>query len=183
MLAPDPAKPWTRGRSALRGAGQVEKGEESPERKAKTVDRRLRECEVVYRTTSPQRLFKVTSSESVYRLFSAEMQRAHESLWVILLDARMQVLATHEVARGGLTSVSVEPASIFRAAIVVGAAAVVLVHNHPSGDPKPSREDMEFTERLIEAGKLLGVSILDHVVIAESGYRSLLDAGLLRSSR
>jgi DNA repair protein RadC len=79
------------------------------------------------------------------------------------------------VSQGTLTASLVHPREVFRPALRESAAAVVLVHNHPSGDPTPSREDIEITERLMRAGELLGVPVLDHVVVAERGYRSLRD--------
>lgn len=150
------------------------------------MDIRLRECELVYRPTSDKapKPILVRSSECVHRLFAAERYRAHESVWVVLLDARSHVIATHEVARGGVTSVQLEPACIFRAAIVAGAPSLLLVHNHPSGDPKPSAEDITFTKQIAEGATLLGLHLLDHVVIAHQGYVSLLDTGVLpRTSR
>lgn len=141
---------------------------------------RLRECEVVYRTRSVNGLTArtVQSSETVYAVMGPiARDRACESLWAVMLDARSRITAVHEVARGGVASVAVTAADVFRAAVITGATAIVLVHNHPSGETAPSGEDLSFTERLIEAGKLLGVSVLDHVIIGADGYCSMLDAG------
>ena len=81
------------------------------------------------------------------------------------------------VSQGTLTASLVHPREVFRPALREAAAAIVLVHNHPSGDPTPSREDREVTRRLAEAGEILGVRVLDHIVIAETGFRSLREEG------
>jgi DNA repair protein RadC len=83
------------------------------------------------------------------------------------------------ISQGTLTASLVHPREVFRPALREAAAAVVLVHNHPSGDPTPSREDREITTRLAEAGDLLGIPVLDHVVVAERGYASLRESGAL----
>ena len=86
------------------------------------------------------------------------------------------------ISQGTLTASLVHPREVFRPALRDAAAAVVLVHNHPSGDPTPSREDREITQRLAEAGELLGIPVLDHVVVAERGYASLREDGALGSA-
>ena len=98
---------------------------------------------------------------------------------VLLLDGRHRVLGEEIVSLGTLTASLVHPREVFRPAIRASAAALILVHNHPSGDPEPSPEDRTVTERLASAGDLLGVPVLDHVVVAERGFRSLRDDGTL----
>lgn len=118
--------------------------------------------------------------DDLYRHFRARLRDArHEHFLVVLLDGRHRVLRTESVSRGTLTASLVHPREVFRPAIREAAAAVVLVHNHPSGDPTPSREDREITTRLARAGEILGIRVLDHVVVAEGGYRSLRDDGFL----
>jgi DNA repair protein RadC len=122
---------------------------------------------------------RLISSEDVYRTFGPQLAHlTHEELWAVALDVRHRVLARVLLGRGGLSSCPVTPADVFRPLIREAAAAAVLVHNHPSGSSEPSPEDVELTTRLSEAGRLLGISILDHVVVAREGYASLLDAGL-----
>lgn len=104
---------------------------------------------------------------------------AHESFWVIGLDVRGRPLGTFEVARGTLTACLVHPREVFAPMMAVRAASVILVHNHPSGDPKPSREDVQLTKRMRDAGDLVGFPILDHVIVAAGGFRSMLDAGYI----
>ena len=88
-------------------------------------------------------------------------------------------MSVEEVSVGTLTASLVHPREVFRAAIRNAAAALLLVHHHPSGDPSPSPEDRSVTERLVAAGRLLGIRVVDHVIVAESGYFSFQEAGLL----
>jgi DNA repair protein RadC len=93
------------------------------------------------------------------------------------LDVRHRVLAMRIVHVGTLTGVEVHPREVFRAAILNSAAALVLAHNHPSGDPSPSRQDLELTSRLREVGELCGITVLDHVIVAADGFTSLAERG------
>jgi DNA repair protein RadC len=101
-----------------------------------------------------------------------------EQFRVILLNTKNQVLGVEIVFVGGLASSPVHPREIFKSAIRKSAAGVILVHNHPSGDPAPSREDVEVTQRLSEAGKLLGIEVLDHLVIGDNRYVSFREKGI-----
>jgi DNA repair protein RadC len=100
-----------------------------------------------------------------------------EEFWAIALDVRHRVVLDTMVARGSLTGVEVHPRDVFRALIKAGAAAVIFCHNHPSGDPSPSRQDIELTARLREVGETCGIAVLDHVVVGSSGYVSLSEQG------
>lgn len=102
-----------------------------------------------------------------------------EEFHVILLDAQHRVIKTVMMTRGLLNSSLVHPRETFRAAIRDGAAAVVLAHNHPSGDPTPSAEDRSVTEQLIAAGRLLDIPVHDHIVIGAGRYVSFAEAGLM----
>jgi DNA repair protein RadC len=123
------------------------------------------------------------SPEDVFRYFRARLRRlAHERFVVVLLDGRHRVLGEEMVSQGTLTASLVHPREVFRPALRASAAAVILVHNHPSGDPTPSSEDRAVTERLAHAGEILGVRVLDHVVVAERGYVSLREDGALETT-
>jgi DNA repair protein RadC len=102
-------------------------------------------------------------------------QARQEHFVVLLLDSRLRKLAEVEVCRGGTNSVFVDPRVVFGPAVREGASAVVLIHNHPSGDPQPSRADIELTERLIVAGELLGIEVVDHIVIGDGSYYSMAE--------
>ena len=93
------------------------------------------------------------------------------------LDVKNRLLSRELVSIGHLSSALVHPREVFKGAILANAASVCLVHNHPSGDPEPSTEDIELTERLIRAGELLGIPVLDHVIVAAGGFRSLARNG------
>ena len=125
----------------------------------------------------------VRGPADVFRHFHARLRDArHERFLLVLLDGRHRMLREVVISQGTLTASLVHPREVFRPALRDAAAAVVLVHNHPSGDPTPSREDREITQRLAEAGELLGIPVLDHVVVAERGYASLREDGALGSA-
>jgi DNA repair protein RadC len=98
-----------------------------------------------------------------------------EEFWAIAVDVRHRVVFDAMLARGSLTGVEIHPRDVFRPLIKAGAAAVLFCHNHPSGDPAPSRADVELTSRLREVGELCGIPVLDHVVVGADGYVSLAE--------
>jgi DNA repair protein RadC len=125
---------------------------------------------------------RIGTSRDVFERVAARIADADVEHFVVLpLDARMRVLAVVSVARGTVSACPVSPADAFRAVLREAAVAVVFAHNHPSGDPDPSAEDLVLTERLVAAGDVLGIKVLDHVIVARERYFSFLDAGLLRS--
>jgi DNA repair protein RadC len=124
----------------------------------------------------------IRGPQDVYRHFHARLRDApHEQFHLLLLDGRHRLLREVMASRGTLTASLVHPREVFRPALREGAAALVVVHNHPSGDPAPSAEDREVTRRLVQAGALLGVPLLDHVVVAERGWVSLREQGELEA--
>jgi DNA repair protein RadC len=126
---------------------------------------------------------KIGSSEDIYRAFGPRLAaEQHEELWAVALDARQRVVAELQLARGGLSACPVSIGDVFRPLLREGAAAMILVHNHPSGVVDPSAEDLAFTDRLAQAGELLGIFLLDHVIVGAEGYFSCLDSGLYRGS-
>jgi DNA repair protein RadC len=121
----------------------------------------------------------VRSPADVANLLLAEMALLEqEHLRVVLLSTRNHVLGVPEVYKGTVNSAQVRVADIFREAVREGCPAIVVVHNHPSGDPEPSREDVEVTRQMVLAGELLGIEVLDHLVLARAGYVSLRERGL-----
>lgn len=123
---------------------------------------------------------RIQRSEDVYALCAGMARGRVEVFRVVLLNARHDVIRVAMVSRGSLSATIVHPREVFRPAIVASAAAVILVHNHPSGDPEPSAEDVEITKRLVRAGDLLGIDVLDHVIVAKGGrYLSLKERGVV----
>jgi DNA repair protein RadC len=124
---------------------------------------------------------KIRSPADVYSLLYPRMrEQKRERLVALLLDTKNQVLREEVISIGSLNANIVHPREVFKAALMESCASVILSHNHPSGDPTPSREDIAVTEKLIEGGKLLGIDVLDHVVIGEGRYVSLKDEGYVR---
>lgn len=101
----------------------------------------------------------------------------HEEFWVILLDSQHGVIREIQVSRGILDASIVHPREVFRQAIVESASAIILVHNHPSGDVSASAEDRAVTTQLVRSGRVLGIPVLDHVIIGDGSWRSLAEAG------
>ena len=123
---------------------------------------------------------QLSSSEAVHAAYRARFLGVTvEEVLVVAVDARHRVLSERLVARGGLTACSVTPRDVFAPLIREAAPAFVLLHNHPSGDPAPSPEDGRWTEQMADLGERLGLRLLDHVIVADTGYFSFRDAGRL----
>jgi DNA repair protein RadC len=101
----------------------------------------------------------------------------HEQFKILLLNTKNVIIACEEVSRGSLNASIVHPREVFARAIKRSAAAVILVHNHPSGDPTPSQEDINVTRRLVEVGRLVGIDVLDHLIIGDGVFTSLKEKG------
>jgi DNA repair protein RadC len=137
----------------------------------------IREC------ATPQELQEVSNPAKAHAYWDLHV-RSHpffnsdiECLVVLLLTARCRVKGHCFVSTGTLDSVVAHPREIFRAAIVAGAHSIALMHNHPSGDPVPSEADVKFTRRCMEAGKILGIEVRDHVIVAGPNFASLRALG------
>lgn len=125
-------------------------------------------------------LERFTSPAQVFDYFHHELRDARtEQFLVLLLDGKNRITRKVTVSEGSLNQSIVHPREVFAPAVRESAAAVILIHNHPSGDPAPSREDREITRRLKEAGELLGIRVLDHVIIGDGRYYSFTESGLL----
>jgi len=125
----------------------------------------------------------LSNSEMVFlqhgrRLMTSQIER----FLVIAVDAKNRARAEREVARGGRTTCQVDPSEVFRFLVSESASGAILLHNHPSGDPEPSGQDLALTERLVVAGSLLDIRVLDHVIVGSGRYTSLRDAGLWPST-
>lgn len=118
------------------------------------------------------------NSETVFARYGRSLMASRvERFLVISVDAKNRPRAEREVARGGRTSCQVDPSEVFRLLVSESASGAIFLHNHPSGDPEPSPQDLQLTERLVEAGSLLDIRILDHLVVGNGQYTSLRDAG------
>ncbi len=123
---------------------------------------------------------RYTSSEEVFRHFHEKLRdHKREIFLALLLDGKNRVIREVQISEGSLTASIVHPREVFAPVVRESAAAVLFVHNHPSGDPTPSREDLEITTRLREAGELMGVRVLDHIIIGSGTYVSFADRGLI----
>jgi DNA repair protein RadC len=126
----------------------------------------------------PERGQRLANASDVWTYFRARLAPLRiEEFWGVALDARHRVQGELCLARGSLTGVEVHPRDVFRPLIRAAAAAVIFCHNHPSGDPTPSRPDVELTTRLREVGDLVGIPVIDHVVVGFEGYTSLAERG------
>lgn len=128
---------------------------------------------------SPEDRVVISSPKDIANLFMAEMSLLErEELRVILLNTKNQVLGVERLYQGSVNSALVRPAEVFTAAVRRTCPAIAVVHNHPSGDPTPSPEDVTMTARLVEAGEILDIEVLDHVVIGAQRYVSMKERKL-----
>jgi len=130
-------------------------------------------------STQPDQRTVIRSPQDVYSLLGAEMSLLEaEHLKALLLNVRNQVMAVRDVYHGSVHSAVVRVAEVFRDAVRENCPNLIVVHNHPSGDPSPSSDDVALTKQLWEAGRLLGIDLLDHIVIAKGGTASLREMAL-----
>lgn len=123
---------------------------------------------------------KVTSPSDAIELFRRFLSESdREQFIVCCMDIKNQSTSIKVVSIGTLNSSLVHPREVFKAAILANSASIIVVHNHPSGDPTPSKEDINITVRLKEAGKIIGVDIIDHIIIGDDTYVSLKEKGVL----
>jgi len=136
--------------------------------------------ELVRDATSDYPEESIRGASAVWRLLREEMTSwDRERFLTLLLDGRHKAIGLEEVSVGTATASLVHPREVFKGAILANAAAFILVHNHPSGDPSPSREDRDVTERLKKASELMGIKLLDHIVFGKEGFHSFAEAGEL----
>ncbi|MBI5664237.1 MAG: DNA repair protein RadC [Nitrospirae bacterium] len=140
------------------------------------LGRRLLQCEKDSGPMPP--VFR--NSREVYEYFRPRFYGLKKERFLCaLLDAKNRVFRETIISEGTLTSSLVHPREVFRDAIKEAAASVLFVHNHPSGDPNPSRDDIDITKRLVETGKVIGINVIDHIVIADGTYLSLMEKGYM----
>jgi len=151
------------------------------------TNQRKRASVPIYRVTlvregkMPTYESRIRSSANAYTVFQEYLDGVDREHFVaMLLDQKNQLIGLHTVSIGSLTASIVAPREVFKVAILANCANILIAHNHPSGDPHPSKEDRAITQRLKEAGALLGINLLDHVIVGGEGrYFSFADENLL----
>ncbi|MBR9999410.1 MAG: DNA repair protein RadC [Cyclobacteriaceae bacterium] len=122
----------------------------------------------------------ITSSGDVFELLHADLQDLpHEEFWIIILNRANRVIRKWKISSGGISGTVADPRLIFKTALDLYASSIILVHNHPSGAVKPSQADISLTKKLKQAGELLEIPVLDHIIYGEKEYFSFADEGLL----
>jgi DNA repair protein RadC len=121
----------------------------------------------------------IRGPEDVIKLVPKANSLKREHFVVLLLNARHEAEAVETISVGSLNASIVHPREVFKPAILASSASIVLVHNHPSGDPEPSEEDLAITKRLVEVGELVGIGVLDHVIVARRGVVSFRSRQLI----
>ena len=147
---------------------------------------RLKQIKAVYETLAIKEevnrylepFTRFNSPEQVFDTFAFLRHETKEYFFAIHLDGKNRICCIDEVSVGSLNQTVVHPREVFKTALLSSAAAIILLHNHPTGDPAPSREDIEITKRLREAGEIIGVKLIDHIIIGDS-YVSFASQGLL----
>jgi DNA repair protein RadC len=137
------------------------------------LGRRRREAEGMQRQ-------KITSSKDAVEIFQPLLgDNSHEEFWILLLNNANKILSRQLISKGGVTGTVADPKIIFKLALEHLATSIILCHNHPSGNTKPSELDKQLTRQLKDAGKLLDIAIIDHLIITQTSYFSFADEGLL----
>ncbi len=123
---------------------------------------------------------KITTSKDAADIFQPLLgDHMHEEFWILFLNRANMVMGKHPVSSGGMAGTVVDPKMIFKAALDNKASSVILCHNHPSGNTKPSDADIKLTKNIAEAGRVLEIPVLDHIIVTQSGFFSFADEGLL----
>ncbi len=126
--------------------------------------------------------FDIRSATDIAKVIKTYIKdKAKEHFKLISLNARDKIIAINTISVGTINANLVHPREVFKEAITHSAASIVLTHNHPSGNPEPSEDDLDITNRLVEAGKLLGIKVVDHVIVASNSYFSFKEKGLISS--
>ena len=122
---------------------------------------------------------RFTAPSQVYETFSFLMEETKEMFITLHLDGKNRIICMDLVSIGSLNQSIVHPRSVFQTACLSNAAACILIHQHPTGDPSPSSEDISITRRLKEAGEIMGIKVLDHIIVGDGEYLSFVERGLL----
>lgn len=154
---------------SIKGIGQI---------KAQQILAALKLAQALTISAPPS--YKISSPADVYKLVEPELRfKRKEHFICLFLNSKNLVITQELTAVGNLNSCIVHPREVFRQAIKRCSASIICIHNHPSGNPEPSPEDLEITKRLISAGNIIGINVLDHVIIGHQRYISLAERGLM----
>jgi DNA repair protein RadC len=137
------------------------------------VKEKARRYELPRKTNSPEKAY------NAIKAITNVQEEAQEVFGILILNTKHKIVAVHEISRGALNSSLVHPREVFKPAVLHNAAAIICFHNHPSGNPEPSRDDVNTTKRLVEAGKIMGIEILDHIIVGDDRYVSLKERGVM----
>ena len=121
----------------------------------------------------------ISNSRDIYKLFRYLSRETKEHFIAIHLDTKNRIICIDRISTGSLGDSIVHPREVFKSVLLSSAASIAVVHNHPSGTPDPSKDDINITKRLKEAGELLGIEVLDHIIIGNGCYISLIEKGYL----
>jgi DNA repair protein RadC len=143
---------------------------------------RVFKLKLVESSTKSVKVEKVNSAEAAAQIFATYLEGEDREHFVLLmLDLKKRIIGIHTVSIGSLTQSIVHPREVFKAAILANAHAIIVGHNHPTGDTTPSIADLDVTRELVSAGELLRIPVLDHIIVGHDGkYLSLLDEGLMK---
>ena len=127
-------------------------------------------------TNSKQPVKRITNAKDIFDLFHERLKNEkQEHFYIVLLSTKNHIVGEHLVAKGVLDSAILEPREVFRPAIKGAASRIILIHNHPSGDPSPSDEDIDVTKKLIDAGNVINIKVLDHVIVGNGKWWSWVE--------
>lgn len=141
---------------------------------------KIAEIQISYRNQNKEPV-QIKSSKDAYdllfELWDEGLIGLQEEFKVLLLNRAHKVLGIYSLSKGGLTGTVVDPRLVFVVALKTGATSIILAHNHPSGNLKPSMQDQSLTKKMVEAGKVLDIQVLDHLIVTQEGYYSFADMG------
>jgi len=152
-----------------KGIGQIQAG------------KLIASLELANRLYCSQQLPLITKPQTVIQQVSEITHKRQEYLLALYLNARHQLINKQTLAIGSLNQLVLEPREVFALALQLPCSEIILVHNHPSGDPTPSPDDLKFTTRILKAGQLLGINLIDHLIVAQEKYSSMRELDLLNN--
>ena len=124
----------------------------------------------------PIRKQRILSSDDAYKMFAADaLSQQQEVVSALILNAKYEVISKEFISKGGIMAANVDPRDVFRPAVKRGAIGIILAHNHPSGDPTPSEDDIYATKRIEQCGEMIGIKVVDHIIIGHGRFESMRD--------